>query len=85
VKRFRPDTLIVLASGGPAQKRGGDEPGDAGPSPIGSSSWCRITPDGAKVAIKPWTTDLRLLRKASDEAKCFMRDALRMARPARQV
>jgi hypothetical protein len=48
-------------------------------------SWCRITPDGAEIALKPWTTDLRLLRKAADEAKCFMRDALRVARPVRQV
>ena len=48
-------------------------------------SWCRITPNGDEVAIKPWTTDLWLLRKAADEAKCFMRDALRAARPVRQI
>jgi predicted patatin/cPLA2 family phospholipase len=116
VKRFRPDTLIVLASRPLPRHLPWFEqwlwptfartmlrhmPAGLRKSAAAMSramlaesdrlerlkriSWCRITPDGAKVAIKPWTTDLRLLRKASDEAKCFMRDALRMARPARQV
>lgn len=47
--------------------------------------WCRVTPNGAEVPIEPWTTDLYLLRKAADEAKIYMRDALKMAKPARQI
>jgi predicted patatin/cPLA2 family phospholipase len=47
--------------------------------------WCRVTPNGAEVPIKPWTTDLPMLRKAADEARTFMRDLLKTARPARQV
>jgi predicted patatin/cPLA2 family phospholipase len=116
VKRFRPDTLIVLASRPhpkhlpwleqwlwPAFARTMLRHMPAGLRKSAAAmsramitetdrlerlkriSWCRITPNGDEVAIKPWTTDLRLLRKAADEAKCFMRDALRVARPARQV
>ena len=48
-------------------------------------AWCRITPNGEEVPLKPWSTELRLLRKAADEAKCFMRDALNLARPVRHV
>src|SRR5207244_4843823 len=48
-------------------------------------AWCRITPNGAEVPIEPWTTDLRPLRRAAEEAKAFMRDALRMAKPVRQI
>jgi hypothetical protein len=35
--------------------------------------WCRVTPNGAEVPIKPWTSDLVMLRRAADEAKIFMR------------
>lgn len=47
--------------------------------------WYRITPNGAEVSIEPWTTSLPMLRKAADEAKIFMRDALKTAQPVRQV
>jgi hypothetical protein len=47
--------------------------------------WCRITPNGAEVPITPYSTDLFMLRKAADEAKIFMRDALKTARPVRQI
>ena len=47
--------------------------------------WCLASPHRAEVPIKPWTTDLVMLRKAADEAKIFMRDALRSARPVRQI
>jgi predicted patatin/cPLA2 family phospholipase len=116
VKRFRPDTLIVLASRPhpkhlpwleqwlwPTFVRAAFRRMPAGlrrnAAAMGRAmaveadrlerlkriSWCRITPNGAEVAIKPWTTDLLLLRKAADEAKLFMRDALRMVKPVRQV
>jgi hypothetical protein len=116
VKRFRPDTLIVLSSRPhpkhlpfleqwlwPAFARTMLRHMPAGLRKSAAAMsramiteadrlerlkrirWCRITPNGDEVALKPWSTDLRLLRKAADEAKCFMRDALRMARPVRQV
>jgi predicted patatin/cPLA2 family phospholipase len=116
VKRFRPDTLIVLSSRPhpkhlpfleqwlwPAFARTMLRHMPAGLRKSAAAmsramiteadrlerlkriAWCRITPNGEEVALKPWTTDLRLLRKAADEAKCFMRDALNLARPARQV
>ncbi len=47
--------------------------------------WCRITPNGVEVPIEPWTTELPMLRKAADEAKIFMRDLLRTAKPIRQI
>lgn len=47
--------------------------------------WCRITPNGVEVPIEPWTTELPMLRKAADEAKTFMRDLLRTAKPIRQI
>jgi predicted acylesterase/phospholipase RssA len=116
VKRFRPDTLIVLASRPhpkhlpwlerrlwPLIARAALRhlPAALGRSAAAMSRamaaeadrlerlkrirWCRITPNGAEVAIEPWTTDLSMLRKAADEAKIFMRDALRTAKPVRQV
>ena len=116
VKRFRPDTLIVLASRPhpkhlpwleqwlwPAFARTMLRRMPAGLRKSAAAmsramiteadrlerlkriSWCRITPDGSRVPIKPWTTDLRVLRKAADEAKCFMRDALIAAKPVRQI
>jgi hypothetical protein len=116
VKRFRPDTLIVLASRPhpkhlpwleqwlwPAFARTMLRHMPAGLRKSAAAmsramiteadrlerlkriAWCRITPNGEEVALKPWTTDLRLLRKAADEAKCFMRDALNLAQPVRQV
>jgi hypothetical protein len=47
--------------------------------------WCRVTPNGAEVPIEPWTTDISMLRRAADEATAFMRQALRAAKPARQI
>jgi predicted patatin/cPLA2 family phospholipase len=116
VKRFRPDTLIVLASRPhpkhlpwfeqwlwpmlartalrhmPADLR--KSAAAMGRAMVAEADrlqrlkrirWCRVTPNGAEVPIKPWTTDLLMLRKAADEAKRFMRDALNAARPVRQI
>jgi predicted patatin/cPLA2 family phospholipase len=47
--------------------------------------WCRVTPNAAEVPIKPWTSDLVMLRRAADEAKAFMRDLLKTAKPVRQL
>jgi predicted patatin/cPLA2 family phospholipase len=116
VKRFRPDTLIVLASRPlpkhlpwveqwlwPTLARAALRRMPAGlrksAAAMGRAMtaeadrlerlkrirWCRVTPNGAEVLIKPWTTDLLMLRKAADEAKAFMRDALRTAKPVRQI
>jgi predicted patatin/cPLA2 family phospholipase len=116
VKRFRPDTLIVLASRPHPKHLPWLErrlwpliarvalrhlPAALGKSAAAMSRamaaeadrlerlkrirWCRITPNGAEVPIEPWTTDLAMLRKAADEAKVFMRDALKMAQPVRQI
>jgi hypothetical protein len=48
-------------------------------------AWCRVTPNGAEIPVEPWSTDLMLLRRAADEAKLFMREALNLARPVRQI
>jgi hypothetical protein len=116
VKRFRPDTLIVLASrphpkhlpwlerrlwplvaraalrrlpvtlrkGTAAMSRAMAAEADR-LERLKRIRWCRVTPNGAEVPIEPWTTDLSMLRKAADEAKAFMRDALRVAKPVRQI
>jgi predicted patatin/cPLA2 family phospholipase len=116
VKRFRPDTLIVLASrphpkhlprferwlwpmlartlmrhmpaglrnSAAAMSRAMAAEADR-LQRLKRIRWCRVTPNGAEAAILPWTTDLPGLRRAADEAKAFMRDALRAAKPARQV
>jgi predicted patatin/cPLA2 family phospholipase len=116
VKRFRPDTLVVLASRPhPKHLPWFEEwlwpmfartalrrmPAGLRKSAAAMSRamvaeadrlqrlkyirWCRVTPNGAEVAMKPWTTDLAMLRKAADEAKTFMRDLLKTARPVRQI
>jgi predicted patatin/cPLA2 family phospholipase len=116
VKRFRPDTLIVLASrphpkhlpwierwfwptiaraalrqmpialrnSAAAMSRVMAAEADR-LNRLKRIRWCRITPNGAEVPITPYTTDLFLLRKAADEAKIFMRNALKTARPVRQI
>ena len=116
VKRFRPDTLIVLASrphpkhlpmlerrlwpliaraalrhlpvrlrnSAAAMSRAIAAEADR-LERLKRIRWCRVTPNGAEVPIGPCTTDLSMLRKAADEAKTFMRDALALAKPARQV
>ena len=107
VKRFRPDTLIVLASrphpkhlprfeqwlwpmlartilrhmpiglrrSAAAMTRAMATEADR-LERLKRINWCRVTPNGAEVPMEPWTTDLRALRRAADEAKVFMRDAL---------
>jgi predicted patatin/cPLA2 family phospholipase len=116
VKRFRPDTLIVLASrphpkhlplveqwlwpmlaraflrrmpaglrrSAAAMSRAMAAEADR-LEHLKRISWCRVTPNGAETPIGPWTTDLRSLQRAADEAKLFMRDALRAAQPLRQI
>jgi predicted patatin/cPLA2 family phospholipase len=116
VKRFRPDTLIVLASrphpkhlprfeqwlwpmvartllhrmpvglrrSAAAMSRAMATEADR-LERLKRISWCRITPNGAESRIEPWTVDLPTLRRAADEAKIFMRDALRAAQPVRQI
>jgi len=116
VKRFRPDTLIVLASrphpkhlprfekwlwpmfaraflrhmpsglrrSAAAMSRAMATEADR-LERLKRIAWCRVTPNGAECPIEPWTTDLSLLRRAAEEAKAFMRDALKMARPVRQI
>ncbi len=116
VKRFRPDTLIVLASrphpkhlprlerwlwpmvaraalrrlpvalrkSAAAMSRAMATEADR-LERLKRIRWCRVTPNGAEVTIEPWTTDLLRLRKAADEAKIYMRDALRMVKPVRQI
>ena len=107
VKRFRPDTLIVLAAVRIASTCRASSSGRGGCSParllrhmpvglrrsaaamsramateadrlerLKRIAWCRVTPNGTEVPIEPWTTDLRPLRHAAEEAKVFMRDAL---------
>ena len=116
VKRFRPDTLVVLANRPqpkhlpwleqwlwpllvrtalrrmPAGLR--KSTAAMGRAMVAEADrlqrlkyirWCYVTPNGAKVRIEPWTTDLPILRKAADEAKTFMRDLLKIARPVRQI
>jgi predicted patatin/cPLA2 family phospholipase len=116
VKRFRPDTLIVLASRPHPKHLPRIEqwlwpmlaraflrhmPAGLRRSAAAMSRamvteterlerlkrirWCRITPNGAEVPVEPWTTDLLALRRAADEAKLFMRDALRLVQPVRQI
>jgi predicted patatin/cPLA2 family phospholipase len=116
VKRFRPDTLIVLASrphpkhlprfeqwlwpmfartllrhmpvglrrSAAAMTRAMATEADR-LERLKRIAWCRVTPNGAESPIEPWTTDLRMLRRAAEEAKVFMRDALNAARPVRQI
>jgi hypothetical protein len=110
IKRFRPDTVIVLESrphpkflpwferhlwpllapvllrGMPDRIKRGVAMMDATLS-IESArltrlkriKWCRITPGETAVPIGPLSTDVRLLRKAADEAQRFMRGALTQA------
>jgi hypothetical protein len=116
VRRFRPDTLVVLASRPhpnhlprfeqwlwPMLARAALRRMPAGLRKSAAAMdramvaeadrlqrlkyirWCHVTPNGAEVPIKPWTTDLAMLRRAADEAKTFMRDLLKTARPIRQI
>jgi len=116
IKRFRPDTLIVLASrphpkhlprfeqwlwpmfartllrhmpaglrrSAAAMTRAMATEADR-LERLKRIAWCRVTPNGAELPIEPWTTDLMLLRRAAEEAKLFMRDALVAAKPVRQI
>ena len=116
IKRFRPDTLIVLASrphpkhlprfeqwlwpmfartllrhmpvglrrSAAAMTRAMATEADR-LERLKRIAWCRVTPNGAETPIEPWTTDLMQLRRAAEEAKLFMRDALTAARPVRQI
>jgi predicted patatin/cPLA2 family phospholipase len=116
IKRFRPDTLIVLASrphpkhlprfeqwlwpmfartflrhmpvglrrSAAAMTRAMATEADR-LERLKRIAWCRVTPNGAEIPIEPWTTDLMQLRRAAEEAKIFMRDALILAKPVRQI
>ena len=116
IKRFRPDTLIVLASrphpkhlprfeqwlwpmfartflrhmpvglrrSAAAMTRAMATEADR-LERLKRIAWCRVTPNGAESPIEPWTTDLMQLRRAAEEAKIFMRDALILAKPVRQI
>ena len=116
IKRFRPDTLIVLASrphpkhlprfeqwlwpmfartflrhmpvglrrSAAAMTRAMATESDR-LERLKRIAWCRVTPNGAEIPIEPWTTDLMQLRRAAEEAKIFMRDALILAKPVRQI
>jgi len=116
IKKFRPDTVIVLESrphpkflpwverhlwpmlapmfmrGMPVRLRNGVAAMDvtfaheaARLAELKRIKWCRVTPSADAVPVGVLTTDIRVLRKAADEAGRFMRGALREAAPAAVV